>query len=101
MKLDLSGPRLRIDWSDPSLMLTQAQRQALATDREIVVSAGAGAGKTHTLALRYVALLIELAEVALLRRLDELEHRSSVADSTEQVLRFDVMVTRVEVSVVL
>lgn len=51
---------------DPSgLTLTDAQRRALAFDRELVVSAGAGAGKTHTLALRYVSLLLALADAGI------------------------------------
>ena len=48
MQLDLSGPKVRLDVADPALKLTLAQREAMATDREILVSAGAGAGKTHT-----------------------------------------------------
>jgi ATP-dependent helicase/nuclease subunit A len=67
MQLDLSGPKVRLDAADPALRLTEAQRAAMATDREILVSAGAGAGKTHTLALRYVALLLEIAEDAVSR----------------------------------
>ena len=67
MQLDLSGPKVRLDVADPALKLTLAQREAMATDREILVSAGAGAGKTHTLALRYVALLLEIAEDAVSR----------------------------------
>lgn len=41
--------------------LTDAQRAALEIDRHLVVSAGAGSGKTHTLSWRYVRLLLRLA----------------------------------------
>ncbi|MCB9744255.1 MAG: UvrD-helicase domain-containing protein [Alphaproteobacteria bacterium] len=64
IKLKLDGPRVRIDLRDPELSLTEAQAEAMATDRELLVSAGAGAGKTRTLALRYVALLLEIAQDA-------------------------------------
>ncbi|MCO4743373.1 MAG: UvrD-helicase domain-containing protein [Proteobacteria bacterium] len=58
MKLDLTGKRAALDLRE---MLTDEQIEATRFDREIVVTAGAGAGKTHTLALRYVALLLDLA----------------------------------------
>ncbi|MFT7521835.1 MAG: ATP-dependent helicase/nuclease subunit A, partial [Kiritimatiellia bacterium] len=61
MRLDLNSPSPALDLHDPSLWLTEHQRQALTVDREVVVTAGAGAGKTHTLSLRYVVLLLELA----------------------------------------
>ncbi|MEQ1570322.1 MAG: UvrD-helicase domain-containing protein, partial [Myxococcota bacterium] len=61
MRLRRVGRDLEIDWDDPSLRLTASQRLAMATDRELVVTAGAGTGKTHTLALRYVALQLKLA----------------------------------------
>ena len=67
MRLDCTGPRPRLDITDPALRLTDAQQQALAIDRELVVSAGAGAGKTTVLSLRYVALLLELAALAVAR----------------------------------
>ncbi|MCA9570119.1 MAG: UvrD-helicase domain-containing protein, partial [Myxococcales bacterium] len=41
-----------------AIRLTDAQREALAIDRHVVVSAGAGSGKTHTLSWRYVRLLL-------------------------------------------
>ncbi len=50
--------RPQIDWHDPALRLTTAQREAMDCCTERVLTAGAGAGKTHTLALRYVALLL-------------------------------------------
>jgi ATP-dependent helicase/nuclease subunit A len=59
--LDLTGPRPRIDLAAVSPPLTVDQRAAMALDRELFVTAGAGAGKTHVLSLRYVALLLELA----------------------------------------
>lgn len=62
MRLVLDGTRVRLDLDDPALRLTGPQQQALRTDREVVVTAGAGAGKTHTLATRYVALFLELAQ---------------------------------------
>lgn len=40
----------------------------MAIDRELVVTAGAGAGKTYTLSLRYLALLLELAGAAVQAR---------------------------------
>lgn len=48
----------RVDLDIDGLLLTDAQRRALAIDRHVVVSAGAGSGKTHTLAWRYVRLLL-------------------------------------------
>ena len=50
MRLRLDGLTAHIDWDDPALRLTAAQRAAMALDRELVVTAGAGTGKTHTLA---------------------------------------------------
>lgn len=47
-----------VDLDLDTLTLTAAQRDALAIDRHVVVSAGAGSGKTHTLAWRYVRLLV-------------------------------------------
>src|SRR5688500_19415048 len=61
MRLLLRDGRPALDLDDPELRLTSSQRAAFAVDREIVLTAGAGAGKTHTLSLRYVALLLELA----------------------------------------
>ncbi|MEQ1505949.1 MAG: UvrD-helicase domain-containing protein, partial [Myxococcota bacterium] len=57
MRLTDLGHTVRLDVDG----LTDAQRAALAIDRELVVTAGAGAGKTHVLSLRYVALLLALA----------------------------------------
>ena len=68
MRLDLSGSRPALDRADPALRLTPGQQQAMAIDRELVVSAGAGSGKTHTLALRYIALLLDVAARAAARR---------------------------------
>ncbi len=67
MRLDLSGPRPRIDLTDASLMLTPAQQRAMDFSTEIAVTAGAGAGKTHTLSLRYTALLLDLAVSAVMK----------------------------------
>jgi ATP-dependent helicase/nuclease subunit A len=61
MRLHFDGKRVSLDLTDPELRLTPAQQRAMATDRELVVVAGAGTGKTYTLAMRYVALLLELA----------------------------------------
>ena len=61
MRLDRHSVRPALDLADPALRLTPQQRASLAIDRELVVTAGAGAGKTHTLSLRYVVLLLELA----------------------------------------
>lgn len=61
MKLLVRDGVPRLDLEDPSLRLTPHQRAALAFDREVVVTAGAGSGKTHTLSLRFVALLLHLA----------------------------------------
>ena len=60
MRLAIDRDGVHIDWSDPSLLLTAEQLEAMRFDREVVVTAGAGAGKTHTLSLRYVHLLLEL-----------------------------------------
>ncbi|MCB9676758.1 MAG: UvrD-helicase domain-containing protein [Alphaproteobacteria bacterium] len=57
--LTANGPRLELALD--ALRLTDAQREALAIDRNVVLSAGAGSGKTHTLAWRYVRLLLEHA----------------------------------------
>ncbi len=62
MRLTVGTDGVHIDWADPSLLLTGAQREAMRFDREVVVTAGAGAGKTHTLSLRYVHLLLQLAQ---------------------------------------
>ena len=51
-----------LDLDLDAVPLTEAQRAALAIDRHLVVSAGAGSGKTHTLAWRYVRLLLKLAQ---------------------------------------
>lgn len=48
----------RFDLDLDAIRLTEAQRAALAIDRHVVVSAGAGSGKTHTLSWRYVRLLL-------------------------------------------
>lgn len=48
----------RVDLDLDAIRLTDAQRRALAIDRHVVVSAGAGSGKTHTLSWRYVRLLL-------------------------------------------
>jgi ATP-dependent helicase/nuclease subunit A len=61
MRVHFDGRRVSLDLTDPELRLTAAQQRAMATDRELVVVAGAGTGKTYTLAMRYVALLLELA----------------------------------------
>jgi ATP-dependent helicase/nuclease subunit A len=57
----LRDGRPALDETDPSLRLTPEQQAVFAFDRELCLSAGAGAGKTHTLALRYVALLVRAA----------------------------------------
>ena len=69
MKLVLSQPHPTLDLDD--LSLTDEQQSAMAFDREVVVTAGAGSGKTHTLALRYVALLLHLASDYASRRPNE------------------------------
>lgn len=51
-----------VDLDLDAVPLTDAQRSALAIDRHLVVSAGAGSGKTHTLSWRYVRLLLKLAQ---------------------------------------
>jgi len=61
MRLVIDESGVHIDWADPELSLTTAQRRAMRTDEEVVVIAGAGAGKTHTLSLRYVHLLLQLS----------------------------------------
>lgn len=61
MKLTRRDGRPAIDLLDPDLRLTEPQRAAIAASGEVVVTAGAGAGKTHTLALRYVDRLLALA----------------------------------------
>lgn len=50
-----------MDWSDVRPPLTDAQREALDPDRAIAVAAGAGSGKTHVLAMRYVGALLDVA----------------------------------------
>ncbi len=64
MRLDCTGASPRIDTTDGAFPLTEAQQQAMVYDREVAVLAGAGAGKTATLSLRYVGLLLELAHQA-------------------------------------
>jgi ATP-dependent helicase/nuclease subunit A len=61
MRLDCSGPRPVLALGDEDTRVTDAQRRALALDRDLVVSAGAGSGKTFVLSLRYVALMLEHA----------------------------------------
>lgn len=58
---------ITLRWADGKLHLehvglSEAQNAALPADREIAVSAGAGAGKTRTLSARYVSLLHTLVE---------------------------------------
>ena len=65
MKIDTTGPRPTLDLDDPALSLTGPQKEAMQIDQELLVTAGAGAGKTHTLSLRYVALLLEQALCAI------------------------------------
>jgi ATP-dependent helicase/nuclease subunit A len=65
MKIDTTGPRPTLDLNDPDLSLTGPQKAAMQIDQELLVTAGAGAGKTHTLSLRYVALLLEQALCAI------------------------------------
>ena len=60
MRLIISKDDVHIDWTDPALLLTDDQQQAMRIDQEVIVTAGAGAGKTHTLSLRYVHLLLQL-----------------------------------------
>lgn len=62
--LDCTGDRPALEGA--TLGVTRDQARALRFDREIAVSAGAGSGKTHTLALRYVALLLDVAWDAVL-----------------------------------
>ena len=57
----LRDGRPALDPTDPALRLTDEQRAVFVDDREICLSAGAGAGKTHTLALRFVALCVRAA----------------------------------------
>jgi ATP-dependent helicase/nuclease subunit A len=54
----LTGTGAQTDLDLDAIRLTDAQRDALAIDRHVVVSAGAGSGKTHTLSWRFVRLLI-------------------------------------------
>ncbi|MEC7241903.1 MAG: UvrD-helicase domain-containing protein [Myxococcota bacterium] len=61
MKIDFSGTRPGFQLDDPGILLDEHQRKALAFDREILVSAGAGSGKTSTLSLRYTRLLVDCA----------------------------------------
>ena len=68
MRLVIDESGVHIDWADPELSLTTAQRRAMRTDEEVVVIAGAGAGKTHTLSLRYVHLLLQLSLHSLRQR---------------------------------
>jgi ATP-dependent helicase/nuclease subunit A len=66
MRLSI-GEQIGLDLEAIEPPLTAAQRRAMALDRELVISAGAGAGKTQTLSLRYVALLLRLAVEAVER----------------------------------
>ncbi len=61
MRVALRGLDPYLDLDDPELRLTPEQRTAIETRDETVLTAGAGAGKTHTLSLRYVSLLLDLA----------------------------------------
>ncbi len=61
MRLVVRNGGVEIDLADPALRLTPEQQAACATDREIVLTAGAGAGKTHALSVRYAALQLRLA----------------------------------------
>ncbi|MCA9494175.1 MAG: UvrD-helicase domain-containing protein, partial [Myxococcales bacterium] len=61
MRFCVREGRPALDETDPELMLTEEQQAAVRPGREVVLEAGAGAGKTHTLALRYVALLVDVA----------------------------------------
>ncbi len=56
--LDVEGGRLVIRYE----RLSEQQRGALVSDREVAVSAGAGAGKTSTLAARFVSLFARLVD---------------------------------------
>jgi len=69
MRLTLDG-QIRIDLDEVRPPLTRAQKRAMAVDREILLSAGAGAGKTHTLSIRFVSLLLTLVVRSLERGLD-------------------------------
>ena len=66
MRLRFDRGRPELDLTDPKLLLSASQQRALANDRELLVSAGAGSGKTSTLSYRYSALLLELAWGAVL-----------------------------------
>lgn len=59
VRLAWRGGRLALEFP----LLAEDQRAALVHDREVALTAGAGAGKTFTLAARYVSLLAELAAV--------------------------------------
>ncbi len=80
MKLDLTGRHPALDLHDSSLLLTADQRRAMGFEREVAVTAGAGAGKTHTLSLRYTALLLDVAVR------EVLANRSSPRPDIESVL---------------
>ena len=58
IKLDVTDGRLEIRYE----RLSDEQKRALDSDREVAVSAGAGAGKTSTLAARFVSLFARLVE---------------------------------------
>ena len=45
MQIQIRDGEVLLDLDDPSLRLTPHQKRAMALDREIVLSAGAGAGK--------------------------------------------------------
>ena len=59
MNIRIVDGRPTLDIADEGL--TAGQLAAMQTNREMAVTAGAGAGKTHVLSLRYVALLFDLA----------------------------------------
>ncbi len=58
IRLDVTDGRLVIHFD----RLSKEQEGALVSDREVAVSAGAGAGKTSTLAARFVTLLQRLVD---------------------------------------
>ncbi|MES2641227.1 MAG: UvrD-helicase domain-containing protein [Myxococcota bacterium] len=58
IRLDVGHGRLLLEFE----RLSEEQAGALVSDREVAVSAGAGAGKTSTLAARFVTLLQRLVE---------------------------------------
>ncbi len=58
IQLHVENGRIKLGFAK----LSESQASALHADREIAVSAGAGAGKTFTLAARYVTLLQRLVD---------------------------------------